>query len=716
LLTDYDVDCYGDKRSFIFKHGSRFIHRKDKEARWLCLHCFTEFRKIKHYGAKATSGAINHLLIEHKITNPSRKRALDNTDIPDESDLPDNRRDIWITAKNVARSSFDKDTFTSLLYSWIITGDIAFRKIEDKGFRELIDYCSPLAAACLQSHQTLSRNIRALHQQGVTKVAKFLATAVTRISFSFDLWTSPNKKAMIGVVAHFVDSAGDVRSVRLALQRLLGEHSGANMAASLVGLFKSFGIDNKVGYFMCDNASSNDTCIEAMLLLLPSWCNDKAQVRLRCVGHIFNLVASAILFGQDDEAQEDLFDEYPNNLNAVLLEWRKKGPIGKLHNVIRYIRSSPQRIAEFESFQRDVDAGFDKRRILALVADVVTRWNSTSEMIDRALLLKQSIDDYSSKIIGEWHQHKRNGTPPSLVDDALTTDDWLCLTEYRGILKPLHDATKALEGHAGGRFGAIWLVLPTIEQLLNELEDKKRHCLMTIETQVRASQLDTDAESDVFWSHLTAAVNRGWKKLDDYYNTLDATPVYVAAIVLHPAFKWRWFDTQWKSKDDWISEARKSMDRLWQLYRKSKVTLQSQVDTTIVVPRGFLNFSALETNPDDIDQMAAYLADPTPREPRCEQSPIAYWTSRRTTWPELSLMALDIFAVPAMSDEPERMFSSAAGTLSSARRTMSDDTAESLIVMKSWLRQDLLRVTNEEIRQCRETQSEASTRRSPSVD
>ena len=45
---------------------------------------------------------------------------------------------------------------------------------------------------------------------------------------------------------------------------------------------------------------------------------------------------------------------------------------------------------------------------------------------------------------------------------------------------------------------------------------------------------------------------------------------------------------------------------------------------------------------------------------RCEKdvtNPIAYWWSKRELYPRLSHMALDVFGIPAMSSEPERVFS-----------------------------------------------------------
>lgn len=37
-----------------------------------------------------------------------------------------------------------------------------------------------------------------------------------------------------------------------------------------------------------------------------------------------------------------------------------------------------------------------------------------------------------------------------------------------------------------------------------------------------------------------------------------------------------------------------------------------------------------------------------------DSSSIAYWLHKRAEWPQLAALALDIYAIPVMSDEPER--------------------------------------------------------------
>jgi len=54
--------------------------------------------------------------------------------------------------------------------------------------------------------------------------------------------------------------------------------------------------------------------------------------------------------------------------------------------------------------------------------------------------------------------------------------------------------------------------------------------------------------------------------LNDYYMKLDDTPVYIAALVLHPRMKWRWIERRWKERPKWIDSARIQFLQLQQRY------------------------------------------------------------------------------------------------------------------------------------------------------
>ncbi|EXM14015.1 hypothetical protein FOTG_17550 [Fusarium oxysporum f. sp. vasinfectum 25433] len=55
--------------------------------------------------------------------------------------------------------------------------------------------------------------------------------------------------------------------------------------------------------------------------------------------------------------------------------------------------------------------------------------------------------------------------------------------------------------------------------------------------------------------HFKVNINLCWKKLDKYYSRLDETLVYYAAIALHPAYHWGYFEDVWADCPDWIQIA-----------------------------------------------------------------------------------------------------------------------------------------------------------------
>ena len=55
--------------------------------------------------------------------------------------------------------------------------------------------------------------------------------------------------------------------------------------------------------------------------------------------------------------------------------------------------------------------------------------------------------------------------------------------------------------------------------------------------------------------------------------------------------------------------------------------------------------------------MQYYAEPPHDRSLPVDKSPIPYRVAKKDIWPQLAAMALDIYSVPAMSDEPERIFS-----------------------------------------------------------
>jgi hypothetical protein len=59
--------------------------------------------------------------------------------------------------------------------------------------------------------------------------------------------------------------------------------------------------------------------------------------------------------------------------------------------------------------------------------------------------------------------------------------------------------------------------------------------------------------------------------------------------------------------------------------------------------------------------------------------------TQRKTYPNLSIMALDILSIPAMSAEPERLFSSCKITITDRRNQLGIESIEAIECIKSWM-------------------------------
>ena len=74
-------------------------------------------------------------------------------------------------------------------------------------------------------------------------------------------------------------------------------------------------------------------------------------------------------------------------------------------------------------------------------------------------------------------------------------------------------------------------------------------------------------------------------------------------------------------------------------------------------------------------------------------SPITWWTEdvQQKRWPRLSLFALDVLSIPAMSDKPERVFSGARRTITWDKAQLDPDTVEVKELLQDWKKAGILK-------------------------
>jgi hypothetical protein len=315
---------------------------------WVCQLCWDQTEGHNHRfftnGSTSTNANIVHLRDHHYLGKNGPIEVPPPTVTPN-SLLPTVVDQVW---RSVA-PRVDVNRFKTLLIQWIVLAHIALSCVEHDAFRALISMLNPAVAAFMWATGEGVRNfIIKEYKRRKNEIEFELHRSKSCIHLSFDLWSSPNSLAMCGVVAHWIGPDLKARSVLIGLKRVCGDHSGRNIAETILEVIGEYDIEGMLGYFISDNATNNDTCVEAILSDLLPQTNFKYR-RMRCIGHVVNLAAKSFLFGQDPDAFELTVDNLATlkleerHKRELLEHWRKRGVIGKLHNLIIWIRRTSQR-------------------------------------------------------------------------------------------------------------------------------------------------------------------------------------------------------------------------------------------------------------------------------------------------------------------------------------------------------------------------------------
>ena len=124
-----------------------------------------------------------------------------------------------------------------------------------------------------------------------------------------------------------------------------------------------------------------------------------AQRYVRCYGHILNLVVKVFLYGKKSAylAGSQKERRTIEKENRELDRWQKVGPLGRLRNIIIWIRGSPQRRESFNKVVGTMFGGSTNAR--ELILDNVTHWTGDHDSLKRAVCFKEAIDFQVQRII-----------------------------------------------------------------------------------------------------------------------------------------------------------------------------------------------------------------------------------------------------------------------------------------------------------------------------
>ena len=178
--------------------------------------------------------------------------------------------------------------------------------------------------------------------------------------------------------------------------------------------------------------------------------------------------------------------------------------------------------------------------------------------------------------------------------------------------------------------------------------------------------------------------------------------IYAAALILYPARCMRYIEANWMKKQ--VKPTLAKVQKLQEEYQDlapipepAPLYSRSSQRKTQEKRRELNTF-------DQIAQSLSQVAQPTSQDKYEDYnarelyslgkgtSALLWWCQdmQRQRQPQLSYMAIDILSIPAMSDEPERVFSGARRTISWERGQMEPETLEMIECLKHWKRSRIL--------------------------
>lgn len=238
------------------------------------------------------------------------------------------------------------------------------------------------------------------------------------------------------------------------------------------------------------------------------------------------------------------------NLGELSSTDRMVTAVTRLSYLCRKIKNSPKirRLLISICVQKKV-------KVLIPIIDVCTRWNSTFDMLARAVEIRSIISDVI-------YAHRDNHLISLLLNDL----DWLCIKQLIQVLQPLKEVTLMVS--AKGSNITVANVLPL-------------YCYCT--TSLITSKALFSSTQTIYIG-IAAAV----EKLNHYYDKL--SPVMGLALILDPRFKLTFLTDGLDWTPEWVASVETSFYSAYSIYKSNNSHSSTSLVQSNVVAGSFNSF------------------------------------------------------------------------------------------------------------------------------
>jgi hAT family C-terminal dimerisation region/Domain of unknown function (DUF4413) len=505
--------------------------------------------------------------------------------------------------------------------NWIVIDQQPFTIVNNLSFKKFMSSVQPKYK--LPSRNTLKEMIMKKFETVQTEVLNYLQLSTSKVSLTIDMWTSISALGILAITIHYINENWQLEHFVLDVSYVPSPHDASTIKSAVLKITDKLNITSRLIGITTDNEVKMLSAVRKIKenLELPNFQH------YRCTAHVLNLVVKA---GLETDRISTL--------------------IKKLRVFISTVRNSPKQMDKLKDYFK-----IESVPIKAPLPDIVTRWNYTYYMLERAIEIKPFLYHLVANLL-------------VLTNNWPTNEEWLVLNDLLDLLAPFALITKVISTSSYPMVGEVkWLFLG----IKNHLEKPRDNYSL---------QDLINSMKDVF---------------DHYFEQINYS--------LHiPGF----FDPRYKKsayKGMTQEDIFKPIQTVMNNYKKSDIT--STEDNTIQnLQYQFNNLSASETRSyfqtifmpdDDQDQQSIRIENEleiyfSSNPPSLDIMPLEWWKIHSSEYPILSQMAKDYLAIMSTSVPCEQLFSIAGKQITQTRNRLDSDTIRACLCLKSWLEQGII--------------------------
>ncbi|XP_059923557.1 E3 SUMO-protein ligase ZBED1-like [Gadus macrocephalus] len=442
--------------------------------------------------------------------------------------------------------------------------------------------------------------------------------AANRVAITCDTWTSLSTQSYLTVTCHYIDTEWCLVSHVLQTTEVLTSHTATNLAGMLSGAIEEWGLTSKTPAVVTDNAANMVRAVELMQL-----------THVGCFAHTLNLASQAGL---------------------------------KIPAVSRLL-SRVRRIATF--FHRSTTATHilkEKQKMLQLPAhkltlDVVTRWNSALDIVERFLEQQPAIS--ATLLSPDVRRNERDLC--SLTEEDVTTAEDLVRT-----LQPLKAATQAISEDKRPTLSIIAPLLALLQDAMTPSEQDSP-VVRDLKAAVK-SNLRTRYGAQKGMLYGATALDPRFKALpsltaeeqDEVFSRLQAEAATAAPDA----------NTDGETEEEEGAEERVTSPRKCS-------ALESLFGQAYRAPSVHADERKTPSKRAE-EEITKYRAEPPAS---LNESPLTWWRSREGELPLLARLAGHYLCVPGTSVASERVFSTAGDIITAKRSCITPEHVNELLFL-----------------------------------